>query len=217
MSSCLFRKVNQECFSRQHLKSKVVLKNVGTPTVGLPPAWVDVSELTQAHAKALMPSFGMRSLATNIQSLLVELRRKQGHYLKCLQQQQQKEACPNYLLIAKLDGVDLEMNYNGKHSKSEDDGFDGLVGESVNELAQIMKDLPVLDIDQGTIIDRIDYNIQNVAATTDEGLKQLQKGREKSETWGNDNVCYSTCDHVLRDVGSLLILLLFNIINVPDA
>ncbi|GJZ33314.1 syntaxin-43-like protein [Tanacetum coccineum] len=46
---------------------------VGTPTVGLPPAWVDVSaeiaaniqcarskmsQLTKAHAKALMPSFG---------------------------------------------------------------------------------------------------------------------------------------------------------------
>ncbi|GKA21835.1 syntaxin-41-like protein isoform X1, partial [Tanacetum coccineum] len=131
------------------------------------------------------------SLATDLQSLSVELRRKQSHYLKCLQQQQKESS----------DGVDLEMNYNGKHSKSEDDGFDGLgfsehqmaklkkseaftmerereiqqVGESVNELAQIMKDLSVLVIDQGTIIDRIDYNIQNVAATVDEGLKQLKK------------------------------------------
>lgn len=28
---------------------------------------------------------------------------------------------------------------------------------------------------QGTIVDRIDYNIQNVAATVEEGFKQLQK------------------------------------------
>ena len=78
------------------------------------------------------------------------------------------------------------------------------VVESVNELAQIMKDLSVLVIDQvkscsssysnpqkflfktrvinwsflskqGTIVDRIDYNIQNVATTIEEGLKQLQK------------------------------------------
>ena len=76
------------------------------------------------------------------------------------------------------------------------------VVESVNELAQIMKDLSVLVIDQvykilinfhwsvlitslghaldfffeqGTIIDRIDYNIQNVAASVEEGYKQLQK------------------------------------------
>jgi syntaxin 16 len=76
------------------------------------------------------------------------------------------------------------------------------VVESVNELAQIMKDLSVLVIDQvykilinchgsvlitgwgqtfdfffeqGTIVDRIDYNIQNVAASVEEGYKQLQK------------------------------------------
>lgn len=76
------------------------------------------------------------------------------------------------------------------------------VVESVNELAQIMKDLSVLVIDQvyeilihcqwlvlitswgqtfdfffeqGTIIDRIDYNIQNVAASVEEGYKELQK------------------------------------------
>lgn len=47
--------------------------------------------------------------------------------------------------------------------------------ESVNELAQIMKDLSVLVIDQGTIVDRIDHNIQTVATTVEEGLKQLQK------------------------------------------
>jgi syntaxin 16 len=49
------------------------------------------------------------------------------------------------------------------------------VVESVSELAQIMKDLSALVIDQGTIVDRIDYNIQNVASTVDDGLKQLQK------------------------------------------
>ena len=81
------------------------------------------------------------------------------------------------------------------------------VSKSVNELAQIMKDLSVLVIDQvnaphlykmdlfffspfflknekwlrkliflqGTIVDRIDYNIQSVAASVEEGFKELQK------------------------------------------
>lgn len=144
--------------------------SAGALTVGLPPAWVDVSdeitanvqrarakmgELAKAHAKALMPSFGdgkedqhkiealtheitdllkksekrlkrlsaggtsedsnirknvQRSLATDLQSLSMELRKKQSTYLKRLQQQKEGP-----------DGVDLEMNLNGKHSRRDDD------------------------------------------------------------------------------------------------
>lgn len=148
----------------------------GPVTVGLPPAWVDLSdeitanvhrvrtkmsELAKAHAKALMPSFGdgkedqrriealtheitdllkrsekklqrlsaaglsedsnvrknvQRSLATDLQSLSMELRRKQSTYLKRLQQQKEGP-----------DGVDLEMNLNGSHSRRDDDDLDDLV------------------------------------------------------------------------------------------
>lgn len=236
----------------------------GTITVGLPPAWVDVSEeisvdiqqartkmsqLVKAHAKALMPSFEdgkedqhaievltqeitrllkrsekrlkklsssgtsedsnvqknvQRSLATDLQNLSMELRKKQSTYLKRLRQQKEGQ-----------DGVDLEMNLNGTKSKSEEEedfadvGFNTYqlsqlkkseaftrerereivqVVESVNELAQIMKDLSVLVIDQGTIIDRIDYNIQNVAASVEDGFKQLQKA-ERSQRKGGMVTC----------------------------
>ncbi|XP_058213978.1 syntaxin-43-like isoform X2 [Rhododendron vialii] len=236
----------------------------GVLTVGLPPAWVDVSEeiaanvqrvrtkmgeLAKAHAKALMPSFGdgkedqrriealtqeitgllkksekrlqrlsaggpsedsnirknvQRSLATDLQSLSMELRKKQSTYLKRLQLQKEGP-----------DGVDLEMNLNGTNSRREDsDDLDDFVFnehqmaklrkseaftaerereihqvvESVNELAQIMKDLSVLVIDQGTIIDRIDYNIENVVASVEEGFKQLQKA-ERSQKQGGMVTC----------------------------
>lgn len=235
----------------------------GAVTVGLPPAWVDISEeiatnvqrartkmaeLARAHAKALMPSFGdgkedqhaiesltqeitnllkrsekrlqqlsaagpsedsnvrknvQRSLATDLQNLSMELRKKQSTYLKRLRQQKEGQ-----------DGVDLEMNLNGGRSRMEDDDFDDMVFnehqmaklkkseaitverereiqqvvESVNELAQIMKDLSVLVIDQGTIVDRIDYNIQNVATTVEEGLKQLQKA-ERTQKKGGMVMC----------------------------
>lgn len=146
-----------------------------------------------------------RSLATDLQSLSVELRKKQSTYLKRIQQQ--KEG---------TDGVDLEMNLNGSHSKKEMDEFEDLgfnehqmsklkqseaftverereiqqVVESVNELAQIMKDLSVLVIDQGTIVDRIDYNIQNVSASVEEGLKQLEKA-ERTQKQGGMVMCAS--------------------------
>lgn len=128
----------------------------------------------------------------------MELRKKQSMYLKRLQQQKEGS-----------DGVDLEMNLNGSMSRAEDDEFSDMglsnnqiselkrsehltaerereirqVVESVNELAQIMKDLSVLVIDQGTIVDRIDHNIQNVAASVEEGFKQLQKA-ERSQRQG---------------------------------
>ncbi|XP_027350949.1 syntaxin-43-like isoform X2 [Abrus precatorius] len=233
-------------------------------TVGLPPSWVDdseeiattiqrarvkISELTKAHAKALMPSFGdgkedqrhietltqeitsllrksemrlkrfsaaggssedsnvrknvQRSLATDLQNLSMDLRRKQSAYLKRLQQQ--KEG---------YDGVDLEMNFNGSKYGSHNDGFDDVgfseeqmtklkkseqfseerereieqVAKSVHELAQIMKDLSVLVIDQGTIVDRIDYNIQSVATSVEEGFKQLQKA-ERTQKKGGMVMC----------------------------
>ncbi|XP_038716758.1 syntaxin-43-like isoform X2 [Tripterygium wilfordii] len=144
-----------------------------------------------------------RSLATDLQNLSMELRKKQSTYLKRLQQQKEGQ-----------DGVDLEMNLNGSRPRIDDDDFDDMVFnehqmaklkkseaftaerereiqqvvESVNELAQIMKDLSVLVIDQGTIVDRIDYNIQNVATTVDEGLKQLQKA-ERTQKKGGMVMC----------------------------
>ncbi|MQL71160.1 hypothetical protein Taro_003435 [Colocasia esculenta] len=238
----------------------------GALTVGLPPAWVDVSEeiaanmqrarvkmteLYKAHSKALMPSFGdgkedqhavevltheitdllkrsekrvqklsasgssedsnvkrnvQRSLATDLQKLSMELRKKQSAYLKRLRQQ-------------KEDGFDLEMNLNGSKSEPDYDDFSDVgfsdqhmsklkrteaftkerereitqakilsVVESVNELAQIMKDLSVLVIDQGTIVDRIDYNIQNVASSVEEGFKQLAKA-ERTQRKGGMVMC----------------------------
>ncbi|KAK7379021.1 hypothetical protein VNO80_04473 [Phaseolus coccineus] len=233
-------------------------------TVGLPPSWVDdseeiataiqrarvkISELTKAHSKALMPSFGddkedqrlietltqeitsllrksevrlkrlsaasgssedsnvrknvQRSLATDLQNLSMDLRRKQSAYLKRLQQQ--KEG---------YDGVDLEMNFNGSKFGSHDDEFSDVgfseeqmtklkkseqfsverereieqVVKSVHELAQIMKDLSVLVIDQGTIVDRIDYNIQSVSTSVEDGLEQLQKA-ERTQKKGGMIMC----------------------------
>ncbi|XP_022746048.1 syntaxin-43-like isoform X3 [Durio zibethinus] len=145
------------------------------------------------------------SLATDLQKLSVELRKKQSTYLKRLRQQKEGQ-----------DGVDLEMNLNGNRSKAEDDDLGDMVFnehqmaklkqseaftverereiqqvvESVNEVAQIMKDLSVLVIDQGTIVDRIDYNIQNVATTVEEGLKQLQKA-ERTQKQGGMVMCAS--------------------------
>lgn len=49
------------------------------------------------------------------------------------------------------------------------------IAKSIEELAQIFKELAVLVIDQGTILDRIDYNMEQVIEHTKEGIVQLEK------------------------------------------
>ncbi|XP_022144250.1 syntaxin-42-like isoform X1 [Momordica charantia] len=165
-----------------------------------------------------------RSLATELQNLSMDLRRRQSMYLKRLQQQKEGH-----------DGIDLEINLNGNKTLLEDDGFGEFginenqtmtlgtdeqhiqgrekeiiqVVKSVNELAQIMKDLSTLVIDQGTIVDRIDHNIQNVAASVEEGYKQLQKA-EKTQKSGGMVKCATVL--VIMCFVMLLLLILKEII-----
>jgi len=52
------------------------------------------------------------------------------------------------------------------------------VAESVGELAEIFKEIQVLVIDQGTILDRIDYNIEQAATRVDNAVQELHKANE---------------------------------------
>ncbi len=52
------------------------------------------------------------------------------------------------------------------------------IAKSIEELAQIFKELAVLVIDQGTILDRIDYNMEQVLENTKEGIVQLNKAED---------------------------------------
>ena len=76
--------------------------------------------------------------------------------------------------------------------------------ESVNELAAIMKDLSVLVIDQGTILDRIDYNVEQVAGSVAEGVKQLEAAEKtQKRNW-------------LMTIISLLLVLVILMVRVAD-
>ena len=55
------------------------------------------------------------------------------------------------------------------------------VAQSINELAQLFKELNVLVIEQGTILDRIDYNIEQTAVKVRQGVQELEKADEYSK------------------------------------
>lgn len=53
--------------------------------------------------------------------------------------------------------------------------------KSIEELAQIFKELAVLVIDQGTILDRIDYNMENAVENVKQGITHLEKAEESQK------------------------------------
>merc|ERR1719453_2091755 len=62
------------------------------------------------------------------------------------------------------------------------------IAKSVTELNSIFKELAVLVIDQGTVLDRIDYNLEQVSFKTQEATRQLEKA-DKAQRSGRAMKC----------------------------
>lgn len=80
------------------------------------------------------------------------------------------------------------------------------VAQSVEDLAMVMKDLSTLVIDQGSVLDRIDYNIEQVGSHVEEGLEQLRKA-ERSQKRSRMTMC------ILLLVGAILFMLVLLILK----
>ena len=59
------------------------------------------------------------------------------------------------LQVMKVDTMDAFAQERDREVRS--------ILQSINDLAQIMKDLSTLVIDQGTVLDRIDYNMEQAS------------------------------------------------------
>lgn len=77
---------------------------------------------------------------------------------------------------------DLELDeleeYRAKHKDKEIQQLT----ESVRDLAVLFKELSTLVIEQGTIIDRIDYNVENALEDTKKGKKHLDGARKAQKS-----------------------------------
>lgn len=75
------------------------------------------------------------------------------------------------------------------------------IAKSINSLATIFKDLQTMVIDQGTILDRIDYNIEQTAVHVEAAHEELVKvvpylilGSQVSKQQGGESLYdYSSC------------------------
>eukprot|EP00128_Syssomonas_multiformis_P014396 Colp12_sorted_trinity150504_noHs@34340 len=136
------------------------------------------------------------SMAREIQGLSMSFRSTQKQYM--MKVQNQKHGQGGHA----LDFLNEPSKKPAAMQADEDLGFDEMqmriledteqevnrrdeeitkIAKSIEELAAIFKELAVLVIDQGTILDRIDYNMENAVEHAREGVKQLHKAEESQK------------------------------------
>lgn len=152
--------------------------------------------------EATIGSNVQRSLAKKLQAESQEFRKMQRKYLRDVQAQKSGKATSDEdKLFGIIDieeqakraelGGNLDGDMNTQQMALVDDLTEEVqsrdqeiakIAESIQELSSIFKELAVLVIDQGTILDRIDYNMEAVVEHTKEGIEQLEKAEKQQKS-----------------------------------
>ena len=155
------------------------------------------------HAEGLLKQFGnqgdertisksektvranmQRSIAKKLQSLSSTFRQSQKEYLGRMRAQKSGVGSANFLSSGGggsgegssgggFNSAQMQALESAEDLVNQRDAEITAIAQSIEELAQIFKELAVLVIDQGTILDRIDYNMEETLDQTKEGLVQL--------------------------------------------
>ncbi|KAJ8611423.1 hypothetical protein CTAYLR_008999 [Chrysophaeum taylorii] len=133
-----------------------------------------------------------RSVAMRIQNLNADFRKTQKEYLQRLKRQKEGTADATFDFLSGGGASDQRL-------PPDDDGFNDQqlaavvdvenlvaerddeirkIAESIQELSTIFKELAVLVIDQGTILDRIDFNMEQVAEHTRKGVVEIERAEQ---------------------------------------
>ncbi|XP_005112545.1 syntaxin-16 [Aplysia californica] len=138
------------------------------------------------------------SLARTMQEMSTNFRKSQSAYLRKIKNREERSQqffgtnlSPDSGLMADSMGMDSDVMYDKGFTSAQmqlvDDNSEfvqhrekevACIVRSITDLNEIFKDLASMIVDQGTILDRIDYNIDNAATQTEKGLVQLQKAEK---------------------------------------
>ena len=136
-----------------------------------------------------------RTLAAELQALSLAFRKQQKEYLSKLQREKGGGGGGGaHAWDDLLDGAGREASVDSEtasptlaattaRAAAERDRDVAAVVQSIHDLGAIVKDLGVLVIEQGTVLDRIDHNIETVATRVADGARQLARA-EKSQRAG---------------------------------
>jgi syntaxin 16 len=76
-----------------------------------------------------------------------------------------------------------QLREQESHAQKRSKEIDNIV-KSINDLADLFKELSVLVVEQGSMLDRIDYNIETTVAAVKQGHKELQTAEEYQKSRG---------------------------------
>ena len=76
----------------------------------------------------------------------------------------------------------IQLEHFGEITEQRSTDITKLVSQ-INELAVVFKELSTLVVEQGTILDRIDYNIQHAKQHVQKGNKELEKTYKRESSW----------------------------------
>lgn len=154
------------------------------------------------------------SLGTQLQELSVTFRKQQTDYLKKLRARAGKG---QGVEINEGDDGTVDVSFSKAQVAEVDYQVDIVatrekeirqIAKSINDLAAIFRDLATLVIEQGTILDRIDYNVEHVRKDVEDAVGELH-GAEKAQKGQRNKLCM-----LLLCIGILIavIIIIFKII-----
>ncbi|XP_050398026.2 syntaxin-16 [Patella vulgata] len=137
------------------------------------------------------------SLARMIQEMSSNFRKSQSTYLKKLKNREERSLQyfgPNMGADSALmedlmggDDVVYDRGFSSKQMQLVEENTVQVqhrekeilqITRSIQDLNEIFKDLSTMIVDQGSILDRIDYNIEHASIGVEKGLQQLQKAEK---------------------------------------
>lgn len=167
-----------------------------------------------------------RSLASQLQSLSKQCREAQREYLAEIQRRKSRSAedveagassssMPQRYQVSAQAMVDLEEMETLAAQRSTEIAQ---IASSVAELHGIFKELASLVIDQGTVLDRIDYNTERIYQKTEDARGQMQKALQRKKS-GDDRAIKCLLVWGAADIVLLLVLLVkyhlkYGLVNV---
>ncbi|CAF0790662.1 unnamed protein product [Brachionus calyciflorus] len=140
----------------------------------------------------------VKSLASQLQDITTNYRSNQNSYLKKIQARKERsnmffdtsQYLPSSAIMTEDNIYDdedlnfktanqrqeqLQMNRTNERLITERETEITHIVKSISDLNELFKDLATMVADQGTVLDRIDYNIERVSHSVEGGLTQLEK------------------------------------------